>query len=193
MLGGEVEQSGDRGPSRTAVGDGDQGAVVGKIDGQDGLDGTRPGLGVGLPSPAGDIDAGPPRGVLVRMLLARLLRRQPLPGPEVQLPQPGIQPQRYPTGPRHDVGSLPGPGQVTTHDGVGTYAGEHLRRSPGLRAAHLVEVDVQLTLDDAAGVVRRTAVAEQDDPTTQDRPAARWASWSTKGMTGQSFQRRSRA
>jgi hypothetical protein len=68
----------------------------------------------------------------------------------------------------------------------------------GLRAADVVEIDVELALDATGGVVRRTSVPEENDPSGQARDptarsAARARSASSKGMTGQSFQSRSRA
>ncbi|MCU1692838.1 MAG: hypothetical protein JWM64_1929 [Frankiales bacterium] len=126
----------------------------------------------------------------------------------MQLAQPVVEAHRRPRQ-RDDGGSgVAGPGEVAAdHDGRREGHEQPTGRS-GLGPAELVQVDVELTLDAAGGVVTGAPVPQQDDParsihrTGRERTgqgavavrlAARSASRSTNGMVGQSFQSRSRA
>lgn len=160
------------------------------------------GRGVGLPAAARHVPAGDPGGVLRRELRAGLLPGQPLPGAEVELAQPGVEPQRQPGERGERPGGVPRAGQVAAEQDVRREAGEERRDGRGLGPPDLVERGVELPLDPAVGVVAGAAVAQQDDAAAQGRtaqgatcvrPTARSASRSTNGMTGQSFHSRSRA
>ena len=129
----------------------------------------------------------------------RLGLGESLPGAQVQLPQADVE-ARLEAGQRgKGRGRVGGPAQIADEQGSGPGRGDQGRDGVGLGPAVVVERGVDLTLDPAVGVVTGPAVPQDDEPPssaqgeTSVRPAARSRSRSTNGMTGQSFQSRSRA
>ena len=188
-------QQGPDGPSGgAAVGHGQHRPLRGK-QGQDARGGSGARLGVGLPTTASYVFASPPGSMLVREADGGLLRSEPLPLAEVQLTQAlvYVQPAFGRLG--DDNGGVPGPLEVTRDDHGRPVVGERVRERGRLPPSGLVQLDIELALDAAVGVVGGASMPEQDDASGQRvaRWAPRSASASTKGMTGQSFQSRSRA
>jgi hypothetical protein len=83
--------------------------------------------------------------VLVREALARLLRRQPLPGAEVELAQARVEAR---VGAERERG-VPRPGQVAADHDVRPRLAQDRRGGGGLRPADVVERGVELALDAA--------------------------------------------
>jgi hypothetical protein len=178
--GRQLGERADEAASGPAVGDEQQGLPL-RQGGQPLLhDGAGPGShlyrglsadGVALP--------GAPGVVLRRPLQDDLGAGQALPGPEVGLPQPLVGVQSKPHVLAHGRGGVAGTAQVGADHQRRWRGSKHCAEGLSLYPAELVEADIELPLDATVSVV--------------GRPAARSRSLSTKGMTGQSFQRRSRA
>ena len=163
--------------------------------------------GSGVLTPDGDPLPSAPGGVLLRPGRRHLRTRQALPRPEVRLPQAGVENERQPDVLADRFSGTAGTHQVRADHRRRWVGGEDGPEGVSLGKADVVEGDVELSLDPAVSVVRRTPVAEQDQTPrcrpaqcrpaqcrpAQCRPAARAMSASTNGITGQSFQSRSRA
>src|SRR5699024_7460986 len=145
--------------------------------------------------------AARPLAILLRPALGALRVGQPLPPPEAALAQPLVEAHRYTDQLTEGAGGVVRAAQVRADDLHRLHPAEHLGRCGRLGLTGLVQGDVYLTLQPAAGVVVGLAVPPEQHGRGRHESSARSSSAppgpprasSGSSTTGQSFQSRSRA